>query len=138
MRLLETITGFDTVERKVLAEQIVAYKSALQLQGKRKLLSWLGINFDVKIERDRKLREALEGSVRFDGSRLRDVLDAALDGQLQAQLQEPAGVTPRDEVLRHLGPNPPLVISPSSLPSTTTRMWSLRMPLPSSNKPANR
>lgn len=78
-RLLETIASFDTVERKLLAEQITHYKAALKLGGERKLLHVLGASYDLRVEQSRQAREALEGSIRFDSARLRDAVIAFFD-----------------------------------------------------------
>ncbi len=78
-RLLETIAKFDDVERRVLAEHVAHYDAALQLSGTRNLLRLLGVGYDIKLGRSKKIREALDGAVRFDGTRLRDAVRALFD-----------------------------------------------------------
>ncbi len=75
-RILETIAAQDEVRRSVLAERITEYKSAIKLTGKRNFLGLIGVAFGINLERSKRSREQLEGSISFDGTRLREAIIA--------------------------------------------------------------
>jgi len=72
-RILETIAGFDDVERRELHEHLAQHQMATNLEGGR-LLAFLGANFGVSLNLSRKSRESLEGKIRFGGHRLREAV----------------------------------------------------------------
>ena len=75
-RLLETIASMDTVEESVLYQRITRFKQAIKLSGARNLLKHLGISYDINIERSSERADKLEGSIHFDGTRLREAVVA--------------------------------------------------------------
>ncbi|KIG12936.1 hypothetical protein DB30_00892 [Enhygromyxa salina] len=75
-RLLETIALMDTVKQATVYERISTFKQAAQLNGSRSLLNYLGVSFEINIERSAKNLDSLEGSIHFDGSRLLDAVVA--------------------------------------------------------------
>lgn len=84
-RVLETIASMDTVERKLVHERITSYKAAAKLDGGRKLLKHLGIGYGINIERSVKSTEGLEGSIHFEGTRLRDAVTAFFEDLREAR-----------------------------------------------------
>lgn len=75
-RLLEAIASMDTVKQSALHERLTSFKQAVKLSGDRSLLKHLGINYDINIERGGKHIDSLEGSIHFEGSRLREAVVA--------------------------------------------------------------
>lgn len=75
-RLLEAIASMDTVKQSALYERITVFKQAVKLTGNRSLLKHLGVTYDINIERSVKNLDRLEGSVHFEGARLREAVVA--------------------------------------------------------------
>jgi hypothetical protein len=72
-RLLHALSTMDTVKQSVLYERLIVFKQAAKLGGGRKLLSLLGLNYEINIERSVKHAESVEGSIHFDDLALRDM-----------------------------------------------------------------
>lgn len=75
-RLLEAIASMDTVKQTTLYERITAFKAALKLGGKKSLLELLGKSYEINLHRSLTAGETLEGTIHFDGLRLRDAVIA--------------------------------------------------------------
>jgi hypothetical protein len=99
-RVLETLAKFDEVERRVLSEHLTNFKAALQLAGKRSLLSVLGTTADIGLEYSRQRREALEGKTFFDAARLRDAVIAFFSDLRETKIDVVVVLDNLDE-LRH-------------------------------------
>lgn len=83
-RLLAAIASMDIVKQSSLYERITTFKQASKLAGARSLLTFLGINYDINIERSAKNLDNLEGSIHFEGTRVRDAVIAFFE-DLRAQ-----------------------------------------------------
>lgn len=83
-RLLGAIASMDTVKQSALYERITMFKQASKLGGNRSLLQFLGINYDINVERSVKNLDNLEGAIHFEGTRLRDAVIAFFE-DLRAQ-----------------------------------------------------
>lgn len=100
-RLLETISAQDEVEHRTLAERTTQFKAALSLTGERTLLRLLGLTYDINIERSARSRSTLEGTIKFDGARLRQAMLALFhDLRVHAKLDVIVALDNLDE-LRH-------------------------------------
>ncbi|MFO7564132.1 MAG: AAA family ATPase [Enhygromyxa sp.] len=75
-RLLEAIASMDTVKQTTLYERMAAFRLAVKLSGNRNLLRLLALTYDINLERSGTHVESLEGSIHFDGHRLRDAVVA--------------------------------------------------------------
>ena len=75
-RLLEAIASMDTVKQTALYERMAVFRLAVTLTGKRNLLRLLALTYGINLERSLKHVESLEGSIHFDGHRLRDAVVA--------------------------------------------------------------
>lgn len=73
-QLLYTIAGFDTAERREVAEQAASHHVALGLGGARNLLAMLGINYDIKLGLSATTRASLDGKLSFSAERLQEAL----------------------------------------------------------------
>lgn len=99
-RVLETLAKFDEIERRELSEHLTHFKAALQLAGKRSLLSVLGTTADIGLEYARQRRETLEGKVFFDAARLRDAVIAFFSDLRETKIDVVVVLDNLDE-LRH-------------------------------------
>lgn len=69
-QVLSTITGFSTVELKVVHEHVTQYKAAAELSGQAAFYTTLKTAFNVSVERSKKHYEGLTGSVQFNEYKL--------------------------------------------------------------------
>jgi hypothetical protein len=68
--ILVEVTRSDRSELKVIQEKLSRFRAALQLGGKKELLSLLQVNFGISLEHELKDMSSLTGVVDFDIPRL--------------------------------------------------------------------
>lgn len=85
-RLLRAISAMDTVKQSAVYERLIVFKQAAKLALSRKLLSILGIGYEINLERSVKHLDSLEGNLHFDDLALRDMTIAFFE-DLRANAQ---------------------------------------------------
>ncbi len=69
-QVLSTITGFTSVELKVVHEHVTQYKAAAELSGQASFYTSLKSTFNISVERSKKQYDGLTGSVQFNEYKL--------------------------------------------------------------------